>query len=439
MGAFRGGGGAQRTAGVDEDRAALQRVDRREGFVGPGPGGGRVAPDSRFPDPLFVTEDSQGPRMDQIQLGSVTVTRVREYFGPVGLTPGAFFPESPDEVWKDGGSWPAPHFLDPAAGMVQCVVQTWVLRSEGRTVLVDTGVGNHKERPGSPVWHHLETEFLADLARAGVRPEDVDIVINTHLHNDHVGWNTRLEGTEWVPTFPRATYLVPKADFDHWNPADDRTERPGAARLQVFEDSVAPVHRAGQTVLWEGSHRIDAALRLDAAPGHTPGSSVLTLTSGTDRAVFVGDGRPRRPGVAQRRVRRHVGHRPDHAVVDGRLQLPALPRGAAVRPGPPLRGRRPGRRRRLAAPVVHHAAPALPDHRRDHGAADPGLAEVFDQVYLLTKGGPNGSTRPVVEYIYDVGFTGYRLGYASAISYIFFALVPLASAVQYAALRRREK
>ncbi|MBW8821145.1 MAG: MBL fold metallo-hydrolase, partial [Streptomyces sp.] len=168
-------------------------------------------------------------------------------------------------------------------------IQTWLLRSEGRTILVDTGVGNHKERPYAPVWSHRETDFLANLARAGVQPEDVDIVINTHLHIDHVGWNTYLDGRSWVPTFPNATYLMPKDDFDFWNPENGHQPLLGRGNQNVFEDSVAPVHQAGLTQLWENSHQIDANLRLDTAPGHTPGSSVLTLTSGADRAVFVGD------------------------------------------------------------------------------------------------------------------------------------------------------
>ncbi|MFE5325097.1 MBL fold metallo-hydrolase [Embleya sp. NPDC056575] len=227
--------------------------------------------------------------MEQIELGDVTVTRIREYYGSVDMTPHAFFPESSEEVWTDESPWLDPHFLDSETNIVNSAIQTWLLRSEGGTILVDTGVGNHKERPYAPVWSRLDTDFLANLARAGVAPEDVDIVINTHLHIDHVGWNTRLDGREWVPTFPNATYLMPKDDFDFWNPENGHESVFGRGNQNVFEDSVAPVHRAGRTLLWEGSHRIDAHLRLDAAPGHTPGSSVLTLTSGTDRAVFVGD------------------------------------------------------------------------------------------------------------------------------------------------------
>jgi glyoxylase-like metal-dependent hydrolase (beta-lactamase superfamily II) len=222
-------------------------------------------------------------------LGNVTITRVIEYFGPVGMSPEVFFPESPKESWRKNQSWLAPDFFDPDADICVSAIQTWLLRSEGRTILVDTGVGNHKERPYSPVWNHLNTGFLGNLAHAGVRPEDVDLVINTHLHVDHVGWNTYLHDRTWLPTFPNATYLMPRADFDFWNPANGHQPALDRDNQNVFQDSVAPVHEAGSTVLWDGSYRIDANLRLDLAPGHTPGSSVVTLESGGDRALFVGD------------------------------------------------------------------------------------------------------------------------------------------------------
>jgi glyoxylase-like metal-dependent hydrolase (beta-lactamase superfamily II) len=226
---------------------------------------------------------------DEITLGDVTVTRITEYYGSVGMTPAEFFPDSPEASWRDHRDWLAPDFWDPGTNECRSAIQTWLLRSGGRTILVDTGVGNHKERPYSPVWSHLDTGFLDALAAAGVRPEDVDLVVNTHLHVDHVGWNTRLDGRTWVPTFPNATYLMPRRDFDFWNPANDHRPRLGRGNQNVFEDSVAPVHEAGLTQLWDGSHRIDADLRLELAPGHTPGSSVLHLESGGDRALFVGD------------------------------------------------------------------------------------------------------------------------------------------------------
>lgn len=227
--------------------------------------------------------------MDQIELGDVTVTRVKEYYGPVQLSPADFFPDSTEPDWETNRDWLAPDFWDPATNTCVSAIQTWVLRSEGRTILVDTGVGNHKERPYAPVWSRLDTTFLDDLVRAGIRPEEVDVVINTHLHIDHVGWNTRLDGRTWVPTFPNATYLMPQRDFDFWNPINNHKSVLGRGNQNVFEDSVAPVHDAGLAQLWDGTFQIDKNLRLDLAPGHTRGSSVLTLESGSDRAVFVGD------------------------------------------------------------------------------------------------------------------------------------------------------
>ncbi|WP_328612147.1 MBL fold metallo-hydrolase [Amycolatopsis sp. NBC_00345] len=223
--------------------------------------------------------------MEQITLGDVTVTRIKEFYGSVEMTPREFFPDSPDGAWNGL----APDFWNPETGECQSALQSWLLRSEGRTILVDTGVGNHKDRPYAPVWSRLDTAYLDNLAAAGVRPEDVDIVVNTHLHIDHVGWNTRLDGRAWVPTFPNATYLMTQRDFEFWDPANEHKTVFGRGNQNVFEDSVVPVHQAGLAHQWEGSYRIDKNLRLDLAPGHTPGSSVLTLESGGDRALFVGD------------------------------------------------------------------------------------------------------------------------------------------------------
>ena len=230
--------------------------------------------------------------MQKIILGNVEVSRVIEWHG-VFATVNALFPSVPEQTWQRNASWLAPDFLDASTGGWVANVQTWVLRSAGRTVLVDTGLGNDKPREVE-VFNQRHGDFLDRLAAAGVRPEDVDLVVNTHLHNDHVGWNTRLIDGEWVPTFPRARYLINRADFDFWNPANGHVPasvfQSASDAGTTFNDSVLPVHQAGQAVLWEGdSHRIDDDLVLELAPGHTPGSAVLRLDSGTDRALFVGD------------------------------------------------------------------------------------------------------------------------------------------------------
>jgi glyoxylase-like metal-dependent hydrolase (beta-lactamase superfamily II) len=225
-----------------------------------------------------------------IQLGEVEVTKVVEWSGDIAPV-SAVLPDTPAELWRDNEEWLAPRHWHPEADAYHAAVQTWVLRSEGKVILVDTGVGNGRARPQIPLFDHLDTDFLARLAAAGVQPGDVDVVVNTHIHYDHVGWNTRADGDGWVPTFPNATYLIPRADQEWFDPRNAHRRSVDPLRLQgsllVYADSITPV--LDRAVLWEDSYRIDGNLILESAPGHTPGSSLLRLTSGSDRAVFVGD------------------------------------------------------------------------------------------------------------------------------------------------------
>ncbi|HTK61673.1 MAG TPA: MBL fold metallo-hydrolase [Pseudonocardia sp.] len=226
---------------------------------------------------------------ETIEIGAVSVTRVMEWEGL--FSPGTqLIPDSDDEFWKAEQDRLAPDHFDPETGLIRACLQTFVLRSEGRTILVDTGAGDGKERPYIPVFGHLETGFLGRLAEAGVQPEDVDLVVNTHVHIDHVGWNTVLRDREWVPTFPNARYVFSQADFEFWNPLNGHERHGALVNQNMFEDSVAPVANAGLADPWEGdTHRLDANLTLELAPGHTPGLSVLRLESEGERAVFVGD------------------------------------------------------------------------------------------------------------------------------------------------------
>jgi glyoxylase-like metal-dependent hydrolase (beta-lactamase superfamily II) len=225
--------------------------------------------------------------MNTIKLGDVTVTRIEEMHGPI-MPARDFFPDLPEQAWRENRDLLVPDHLGADDDMVHTAMQTWLLRSDDRTILIDTGVGNDKNRPAVAAWNRLQLDYLGRLAEAGVRPEDVDVVVNTHLHLDHIGWNTRLVDGNWVPTFPNATYLMPSVDFHYWNPVNNPAIA-GGVNEHAFEDSVAPVHAAGQVHLWEGSHAIDANLRLEDAPGHTPGSSVVKLQSGGDKALFAAD------------------------------------------------------------------------------------------------------------------------------------------------------
>ena len=217
-----------------------------------------------------------------MRLGNAVLTRVLE----TSFEPGVeVFGHTPERAWSDHADLLVPTFVNPDTRRWRVAIQTWVIDVDGLRVLIDTGVGNGRERPAIPVLHHLDTGFLQALTAAGVSPDSVDVVLNTHLHSDHVGWNTMASGGAWVPTFPNARYLLPEADFRHFCP-----DGPGcddAARL-VFDDSVAPVLEAGQVELFSGEHQLSDSVWLRPAAGHTPGSSVLWLDAGRP-AVFVGD------------------------------------------------------------------------------------------------------------------------------------------------------
>ncbi|WFR67688.1 MBL fold metallo-hydrolase [Curtobacterium flaccumfaciens] len=206
--------------------------------------------------------------MEQLVFGDVTVDRVEEMHGPI-MPPSVFFPTVPAEIFDAEHELLVPHHMDAAAAWISVAIQTWVLRSAGRTILIDTGVGNDKSRPSVDAWDHNSHDFLGALTAAGVTPDDVDIVVNTHLHVDHVGWNTQWDGSRWIPTFKNATYLMPDADVRFWNPMHD-DHVAGSVNENVFEDSVQPVLESGQVRTWSDQYQIDTALQLRAVPGHTP-------------------------------------------------------------------------------------------------------------------------------------------------------------------------
>ncbi|MDT8913614.1 MBL fold metallo-hydrolase [Amycolatopsis sp. PS_44_ISF1] len=224
-----------------------------------------------------------------VVLGEVEVVRLIEWHGPFGPAAAAF-PDIPPHIWRDNADWLVPDHYEAEHELAVLALQTWLLRSAGRTVLVDTGMGDGHPRPGSPPFDRWQGGLLDRLRAVGVTPGDVDVVVNTHLHVDHIGGNTvEADPGEWVPAFPNAQYLIARADDAFFGPGNAHGAGTQDDGRLVYEDSVAPLHRAGQTVLWEDSYRIDENLTLEAAPGHTPGSSVLSLRSGPDRALFVGD------------------------------------------------------------------------------------------------------------------------------------------------------
>ncbi len=185
-------------------------------------------------------------------------------------------------AWRAEEQRRAVTFVD-AEGEALGSIHTLVVESGDRRIVVDTCIGNDKERP-IPAWNRRQGPFLKDLEQAGFPPESIDTVISTHLHVDHVGWNTRLEGDRWVPTFQNARYLVARTEWEHWSSAEtDPLTEPALA------DSVRPVFDAGLVDLVETNQRIDAAIRLEPTPGHTPGHVSVRIASGGEEAVITGD------------------------------------------------------------------------------------------------------------------------------------------------------
>ncbi len=217
---------------------------------------------------------------DQIRLGNAILTRVAEIQVQI---PTSLWPSTPPEAWHAEAELLAPRFWNPETDLFRVAIQSWVLQVDGLTIVVDTGAGNDRHRPHMPPLDHLSTAFLDNMRAAGIDPAGVDVVLNTHLHTDHVGWNTQLVDGAWVPTFPNARYLMPEADYRFFAP--DNPETTDEMRT-VFEDSVIPV--ADQTEQFSGDYQLSDSVWLRPAPGHTPGSSVLWLDAGKP-AVFVGD------------------------------------------------------------------------------------------------------------------------------------------------------
>ncbi len=220
-------------------------------------------------------------------IGAVRVTRVEEMCGPI-VSPRDWFSDFDEEELARHLTWLAPRYYEVASQRMISSIHSWILRTPRRVILIDTCTGNHKVRPGWDAFHMLNTPYLERLQAAGVAPEDVDVVLCTHLHVDHVGWNTRLDGGRWVPTFPNAQYLMSRADHDYFASTARDAETPELVR-NTYNDSVLPVVEQKLAVMVEGTEELADGLRLVPAPGHTPGQVRLDLSSAGQRAVFCGD------------------------------------------------------------------------------------------------------------------------------------------------------
>ena len=220
------------------------------------------------------------------KLGELEIHRAIESEVPIFDT-FTFFPDATREVVEANKDWLMPRYIDPKTIEVILCIQSYVIKTSHHTILVDTCVGNHKSRPARPSWHMQNSPFIEELASVGVHPEEVDFVLFTNLHVDHVGWNTKLLDGRWVPTFPNAKYIFSRNEFELWAARYEKGETVPVPL--VYEDSVLPIVEAGQAIIVEDTHQIDDGMWLEPAPGHTPGHVMLNLKSGEETALMSGD------------------------------------------------------------------------------------------------------------------------------------------------------
>jgi len=222
-------------------------------------------------------------------IGEATITRIEEQLG---------FASRPPEQYLDGFErdtlarhldWLVPHHYSTEHDRLITSIHSWLIRTSRHTILLDSCAGNHKNRPGFPRMHQLETPFLDQLRRAGAEPEQIDIVLCTHLHADHVGWNTVLKDGRWVPTFPNATYLFSRTENETGDPRRHPAADADLLRGGAYRDSVLPVIEARQALLIDADHAIDDTMTIVAAPGHSRGHIAMWLANAAGRALFCGD------------------------------------------------------------------------------------------------------------------------------------------------------
>ena len=216
------------------------------------------------------------------QIGDVSIARIVEVNGwEDDIT--MLLPDA-DPAFVQGFPWMRPHFATPDGKMI-ISFQCFVLRSQGRMAMIDTCIGNDRQRE-FPVFTNMQTTFLEDLAAAGFPHEEITDVLCTHLHFDHVGWNTRLVDGKWVPTFPQARYLFGRREYEHWKHLH---ETHGYHDLHHMDDSVMPVLDAGLVDFIDPDFRLTDEVSLIPTPGHTPGHVSVLIQSKGQSAVITGD------------------------------------------------------------------------------------------------------------------------------------------------------
>ena len=224
-----------------------------------------------------------GTPLAPINLGAMKIHRVLEMQAPL-FPARTFFPTLTAELLDEHRNWLSPTFLEPGTDKLILAIQSYVVETTHHRILVDSCVGNHKPRPGRPFWDQMKADtWERNLAATGIGLTDIDFVMCTHLHVDHVGWNTRLENGRWVPTFPKARYLFSKTELDFWLSENDK------AALPPIVDSVIPIVEAKACDLVTSDYALNDLVTLLPTPGHTIDHYAVQLGKGGRDAVITGD------------------------------------------------------------------------------------------------------------------------------------------------------
>jgi glyoxylase-like metal-dependent hydrolase (beta-lactamase superfamily II) len=218
----------------------------------------------------------------QWKIGDVEVTRIVEVNAHEDDVAVLLEGGSPELIEQN--AWLIPRYATKDGRML-ISFQAFVVKSRGRRIMIDTCIGNDRQREFD-IFCNMQTSFLEDLASVGCPPDKIDLVLCTHLHFDHVGWNTRLVNGRFVPTFPNARYLFGRREYEHWQMLV-RTN--GYHDLRHMTDSVEPIVEAGLMDLIEPDHRLTDEISLEPTPGHTPGHVSVRIASRGEEAVITGD------------------------------------------------------------------------------------------------------------------------------------------------------
>jgi glyoxylase-like metal-dependent hydrolase (beta-lactamase superfamily II) len=222
-----------------------------------------------------------------MKLGGIEIARIVEREEPAFVA-AQLLPDATPEGLAPHRHWLEPNALDPATGLLILPIQTYVVRTRRHVILVDACLGEGKTCRWHLPWHRMKNlPYLDDLAALGLAPAGVDFVLCTHLHGDHVGWNTRLVDGRFIPTFPNARYVIARRELDHW--IDYNRGATPDDYEECIDESVLPVVEAGRAILVDGDFAFDDEAWIEPLPGHTPGHMGLRLRSGGAEGVLIGD------------------------------------------------------------------------------------------------------------------------------------------------------